>query len=523
MGTVRNILFIMADQLRWDYLSYAGHPTLPTPNIDALAARGVNFNRTYCQSPICGPSRMSFYTGRYMFTHGSTWNAVPLNVGEWTMGDYLRPLGLRTALVGKTHFVPDVEGMKRLGIDPKASDGALLDQCGFEAFERDDGLHPTPIVDPNLAYNTYLRSKGYDSENPWHDFANSAEGPDGEILSGWHMRYADLPARVAEEHSETPYMANRAMDFIRDAGEDPWCMHLSFIKPHWPYVAPAPYHNMFGIDDIKPVVRSQEERGNPHPVIAAFMDQDETREFQRDGVIAKVIPTYMGLVKQIDDNIGRLMTFMEEQGRLDDTMIVFTSDHGDFLGDHWLGEKQLFHDPSARIPMVIVDPDPAADGTRGTVDERLVEAIDLLPTFIEVSGGKQVPHRLEGRSLMPLIRGGMVDEWRDIAFSEADYAFLEAGKILNVGAMGGHGFMALTVHWKYIFYENYRPQLFDVVNDADELHDLGESADHADIRADLHERLFHWLRNRRTRIGIDDDTIVERAGMKPKGLTIGKW
>ena len=173
--------------------------------------------------------------------------------------------------------------------------------------------------------------------------------------------------------------------------------------------------------------------------------------------------------------------------------------------------------------MVIVDPDPAADGTRGTVDERLVEAIDLLPTFIEVCGGKQVPHRLEGRSLMPLIRGGMVDEWRDIAFSEADYAFLEAGKILNVGAMGGHGFMALTERWKYIFYENYRPQLFDVVNDADELHDLGESADHADIRADLHERLFHWLRNRRTRIGIDDDTIVERAGMKPKGLTIGKW
>ena len=524
MAAVRNILFIMADQLRWDYLSYAGHSTLPTPNIDALAARGVNFNRTYCQSPICGPSRMSFYTGRYIFSHGSTWNTVPLNVGELTMGDYLRPLGVRTALVGKTHFVPDSEGMKRLGIDPRSEDGALLSQCGFEPFERDDGLHPTPIVDPNLTYNAYLRSKGYDGENPWHDYANSAEGPNGEILSGWMMRYADLPARVAEEHSETPYMTNRAMDFIRDAGDDPWCLHLSYIKPHWPYVAPAPYHNMFGVDDIKPVVRADEERNNIHPVIAAFMEQSENREFQRDEVIEKVVPAYMGLIKQIDDNIGRLMSFLKEQGRLDDTMIVFTSDHGDFLGDHWLGEKQLFHDPSARIPLVIVDPDRAADATRGTVDDRLVEAIDLLPTFIDVNGGAQQPHRLEGRSLMPLIRGSNTSEWRDMAFSEADYAFLESGKILNVGGgMGGRAYMALGERWKYIHYENYRPQLFDMQGDPDELHDLGESDEHADIRADLHERLFHWLRHRRTRTSIDDGAVVKRSGAKPKGLKIGVW
>ena len=102
--TVRNILFIMADQLRADYLSCYDHPKLQTPAIDALAAQGVLFSRAFVQAPVCGPSRMSFYTGRYMSSHGSTWNGVPLRVGEMTIGDHLRPLGMRVALVGKTHM-----------------------------------------------------------------------------------------------------------------------------------------------------------------------------------------------------------------------------------------------------------------------------------------------------------------------------------------------------------------------------------------------------------------------------------
>jgi len=116
----KNILFIMCDQLRWDYLSCAGHPTLRTPNIDALAAKGVRFTRAYVQSPVCGASRMSFYAGRYVQSHGAVWNGIPLRVGEMTLGDHLRPLGVRTALVGKTHMCADVEGMQRLGIDPNS-------------------------------------------------------------------------------------------------------------------------------------------------------------------------------------------------------------------------------------------------------------------------------------------------------------------------------------------------------------------------------------------------------------------
>ena len=140
-GRIRNILFIMCDQLRWDYLSCYGHPRLRTPHIDSLAARGVRFTRAYVQSPVCGPARMSFYTGRYVQSHGASWNGFPLKVGEMTMGDYLRPLGLDAVLVGKTHMQADSEGMQRLGIDPDSVIGVRVAECGFDPYERDDGLH----------------------------------------------------------------------------------------------------------------------------------------------------------------------------------------------------------------------------------------------------------------------------------------------------------------------------------------------------------------------------------------------
>ena len=525
MGTVRNFLFIMCDQLRADYLSCNGHPTLDTPHIDALAARGVNFTRAYCQSPVCGPSRMSFYTGRYMFSHGATWNNVPLSVGAWTMGDYLRPLGQRTVLVGKTHMRADDEGMARLQIAPVSPLGVLVSQCGFEPYERDDGLHPDQSADPNLAYNRYLRARGYVSDNPWHDFANSVEGPNGEVLSGWYMRNAHLPARVAEADSETAYMTNRAMDFIREAGPGPWCLHLSYIKPHWPYIAPAPYRDMYGAQHVVPARRHASERHQPHPVLAAFMQHEESRSFQRDEVRQHVIPAYMALVKQIDDHLGRLWQFLEAQGRLQDTMIVLTSDHGDYLGDHWLGEKELFHEASARIPMIVYDPDTAAAATRGTTEARLVEAIDLLPTFLDALGGDLHPHRLEGRSLLPLIRPGDAPAvWRDAAFSELDYAFRPARQTLGLAPHEARAFMVRTADWKYVYYEHFRPQLFDLRADPDEFHDLGVSPAHAAVRAELHERLFTWLRTRRTRTTIADTTIAQHtATARRRGVLIGVW
>jgi arylsulfatase A-like enzyme len=309
MNRPRNVLFIMCDQLRWDYLGCYGHPRLRTPHIDALAARGLRFTRAYVQSPVCGPSRMSFYTGRYMRSHGSNWNQFPLRVGEPTLGDHLAELGVRNALVGKTHMRADADGMARLGIPADSGLGVHVAQCGFEPFERDDGLHPDGA--PRPAYDRYLADLGYTADNPWQDWANS--GGDSEtLLNGWLLSHADKPARIPEQHSETPYMTRRAMDFIAQAEDDgrPWCLHLSYIKPHWPYIVPAPYHAMYGADDLLPVLRSADERAAPHPVYQAFMDFRVARNFARDEVRARVLPAYMGLIKQIDDQIGVLMAFL---------------------------------------------------------------------------------------------------------------------------------------------------------------------------------------------------------------------
>ncbi|MDQ8730467.1 alkaline phosphatase family protein [Bradyrhizobium sp. LHD-71] len=527
---VKNILFIMCDQLRFDYLSCAGHPTLKTPHIDALAARGVRFTRAYVQSPVCGSSRMSFYTGRYVDSHGATWNGVPLKVGEMTIGDYLRPLGVDAVLVGKTHMKADTEGMERLGIDPQSIIGVRVAECGFDPYERDDGLHavgPDGRYDPQVPrYNRYLKEKGYSGENPWHDHANAAEGEHNSLASGWAMRHARRPARVAEEDSETPYMTSRAMDFMAEAGDRPWCLHLSFIKPHWPYIAPKPYNDMYAASDVIPVVRSENERRDPHPVYREFMDLRVSRNFSRDDVRREVVPVYMGLIRQIDDQLGRLFAFMRERGLMDNTLIIFTSDHGDYLGDHWLGEKDLFHEPSVKVPLIVVDPSPAADRTRGSACDALVEAIDLLPTFLDVLGRDPLEqsHRLEGRSLRPWLHGEAAPAWRDVAFSEYDYSLLPVGAKLGVAPRDARLYMAVDRRWKYVHAIGFRPMLYDLQDDPDEFRDLGADPAYRKECDRLAAALSEWgLRQSQRTTRSERQMLASRGKSMRRGILIGVW
>ncbi len=523
MGKLKNVLWIMADQLRWDYLSCYGHPHLETPHLDGLAARGVRFNKAYVQSPICGPSRMSFYTGRYVRSHGATWNGFPLRVGEPTLGDHLREIGAECVLVGKTHMIPDTEGMKRLGIDPESMIGVHTAECGFTPFERDDGMHPEGYYDINPNYDEYLRDQGLGGDNPWEEWANSTEDEDGALLSGWLMENSDKPARVPEEHSETPYMTTRGIEFMEQAGDKPWLCHLSYIKPHWPYIVPPPYHNMYGPDDVIAPVRSNAERMTDHPVYKAWQNHRVCQAFSRDEVRERVIPAYMGLIKQLDDQMGRLFAYLEESGRMDDTMIVMSSDHGDYLGDHWLGEKDLFHDASARVPLIIYDPREEADATRGTTSDALVEGIDLAPTFLELMGGEAKPHILEGRSLVPILEGRQT-EWRNYAISEYDYATRQSRTELDIDQADARLLMIFDGRWKYILAEGFRPLLFDLESDPDELVDLGDEPEHEGVRAELHEALFAWARQHHTRITRAPQQVDRMAaGGEPPGIQIGFW
>ena len=520
----RNILFIMCDQLRADYLSCYGHLKLHTPNIDSLAERGVRFDNAYCQAPLCGPSRASFYTGRYMSSHGVMANADKTRVDEMTIADYLRPSGYRSALVGRAGNRKDLDLMQSLGIDPGTELARFSQSGGFEPYDQHEGLHPREV---DSQYAEFLKSNGYRSENPWQDFVNSGEDKDRNIRPGWRMRNCVYPARVSEQHSETAYTTSRAIDFLeQQEGDRPWCLHLSYIKPHWPYIAPAPYHNMFTTEDIQPAIRDAGERDDPHPVYQAFMDQEYSESFIRDDVREKVIPVYMGLVKQIDDHIGRLFEYMKDRDMLDSTMIVLTSDHGDYLGDHWLGEKDLFHEPSVRIPLIIYNPNQTAADTRGSVCNALVEAIDLVPTFVEYAGGKICHERLEGRSLMPLLRSSQASaDWRKYAISEIDYSDRGPRTQLNVPVYDCRAVMIRDKRWKYIHYNLFPPQLFDLVNDPQELHDLGRDSEHQKVCAGMQRLLVDWRRRLKPRTGMPYDNL---DGMGPardeaQGIIIGRW
>ena len=531
MTPKRNVLFIMCDQLRFDYLSCAGHKRLETPNIDRLASRGVRFTNAYVQSTVCGPSRMSAYTGRYVRSHGSTHNGVPLRVGEPTLGDHLREVGVRSALIGKTHMTADEEGMERLGIDRDSIIGVRVAECGFEPFERDDGLHPSTSYDPDPAYDTYLREHGFDAENPWEHWANSGEGENGENFNGWLLIHADKAARIPDEHSETPYMTRRAMRFIDEAEAkgEAWCANLSYIKPHWPYIVPAPYHDMYGKTDIQPPIRSEAERASPNPIFEAFQQERYSRNFSRDEVREIVIPCYMGLIKQIDDQLGHLFDFMEKRGLFENTLIVFTADHGDYLGDHWLGEKYLFHDVSVKVPMIVYDPRTDADATRGTTSEALVEMIDLAPTFLDYFGGKAKSHILEGRSLLPLISGER-KSLRNHAISEYDYSGDAARLKLAMPVSDCKLYMITDGRFKLVHGEGVEPMLFDLRNDPDELRDLGrEFSSAADIER-LRKALMHWLALPNNRITVPDEWLTDiddKVGhfdpIVGSGVLIGYW
>jgi arylsulfatase A-like enzyme len=523
MSTVQNVLFIMADQLRADHLSCYGHPYLQTPSLDALAARGARFDRAFVNSGVCGPSRMSYYTGRYPSSHGATWNRVPLSVNEVTLGEYLAGQGRDLALAGKTHIIADKAGMERLSIDGASELGVLLSRGGFTELDRYDGHHEPG---DESGYPAFLRRHGYDSADPWTDYVIAGLGADGRVASGWNMRNVHLPARVAEAHSETAYMTDQALDFMKRRGSQPWVLHLSYVKPHWPYMAPSPYHRMYTADQCLPVQRNQEELADAHPVVAAYRQHEESLSFSTDECVRVVRPAYQGLIRQLDDHLGRLFDYMEGAGLMKNTLIVFTADHGDFLGDHWLGEKELFYDTVQRVPFIVMDPSAQADATRGKVLSDMVESVDVAPTVLRALGAPVPGHRLEGRELQALLHGGGdgAAAWRDCVFSELDYSFRQARVLCSKTPQNARAWSVRTDRWRYVYWLDEPEQLFDLQADPGEFQDLGRSSAHAGTRQALRQRLLEWMLRTKRRTTISDEAIEKSTNAhKRAGIFFGQW
>jgi arylsulfatase A-like enzyme len=475
MPSRMNILFVMTDQFRADCLSCAGHPVVRTPNLDALAGEGVRFSNAFVQSAVCGPSRMCYYTGRYPHATRSPWNEVPLPADERTMGHYFSDAGYRATLCGKTHYVADPFDL------PKGDPGRDVIQhrtlAGLEEWELNDGK--------GAGWQRYLAEKGYPAdivENPFKvQMPDDAEGVDPSAY----------PLYLKAEDHDTAFNTNRAIAFMEDAGDRPWFLHLSYFRPHLPIVAPDPYHRMYDPADSPEPNRDPSELENPHPLHVPYRIERRSLDYDKEAVWRQRRATYYGLITEIDDHLGRLFAWMKERDLWENTLILFTSDHGEYVGDHWMFEKELFYDEAYRVPFIVRDPRSQADGRRGAVEEAFVESVDVVPTFLEAAGIDPSP-AIQGRSLVPLLQGAKPDGWRGEVYADWDYRFYWTPKKLGIPPEKCRGWMVRDTEFNYWHFNGVPDVLFDLKKDPKELRNVAEDPAYSEVVQRYRVKLMDW-------------------------------
>ena len=292
-----NVLFIMSDQLRWDHLSCAGHPYLQTANIDALGGVACASRRP-CEQWRVRPEPDELL--HRPLPHQPRRHLEPraaLRRRDDRASTCAPPGRAGPVAGGQDHVQPDIEGLQRLAIEGADRAGHLLAQGGFREVERYDGHHE---MGPGDAYSRFLRARGYDSERPWSDYVISAIDERGQVVSGWQMRNVPHPpARVAEAHSETAYATSQAIDFMRRQGSQPLGVALSYVKPHWPHMAPLALSRALPVRAL-PAHHQVHRRTGPGPPRRGGLPQhEECLAFARDEVVRKVRPAYQGLIHQL--------------------------------------------------------------------------------------------------------------------------------------------------------------------------------------------------------------------------------
>ena len=259
-------------------------------------------------------------------------------------------------------------------------------------------------------------------------------------------------------------------------------------------------------------------------MVAAYRQHEESISFANDDCVRVVRPAYQGLIRQLDDHLGRLFDYMEGAGLMKNTLIVFTADHGDFLGDHWLGEKELFYDTVQRVPFIVMDPSGEADATRGQALDHMVESVDLVPTVLRALDAPRPAHRLEGRELQEVLHGLPDGQpWRDCVYSELDYSFRQARLLRGKTPRNARAWSLRTDRWRYVYWLDEPEQLYDLRADPEEFQDLGTSAAHAEVRGALRHRLLEWMLRGRTRTTMSDEAVERANAHKRAGVYFGQW
>lgn len=416
MPAPKNVLLIVVDQWRGLMLPKLGADYLKLPNIDRLCAEGVTFRNHFTQSVPCGPARASLLTGQYVMNHRAVQNTIPLSLRFTNLAHELRRGGYDPALVGYTTTTPD----------PRHT--APSDPRFFVLGDIMDGFHSVGAFENRDAYFGWVAGQGFELPKNRDDVWLPQGAAGDERGAG----ATDRPAMIPKELSDTAWFTERGLSYLRGRAGKPWFLHLGYYRPHPPFIAPAPYNAMYRPEDMPKVVRaaSPAEEAKQNALLAYYVNNINQSSFFQDGKakasamseaeVAQMRATYCGLMSEIDDHLGRVFDYLKETGQWDDTLIIFTCDHGEQLGDHHLLGKIGYFDESYRIPMVIRDPRAAANGARGSIVERFTETIDTMPTILEWLG-LPVPRQCDGYSLLPFCEGVTPADWRTEVHYEFDF------------------------------------------------------------------------------------------------------
>lgn len=484
-----NVLLITCDQWRGDCLSAAGHPVVQTPNADALAAEGVLFRRHYAGAAPCSPARACLYTGLYQMNNRVCRNGTPLDVRHSNIALHARSLGYDPTLFGYTDMSLDPRPLAPSDPRRRSYEGVLP---GFTVRQL--------LPEHQKQWLSWLKQRGVDVSAGSPAIHRPIDEED-------HVdSVTEAPPVYSKDETPTAFLAGEFVRWLGEQGQDaPWFAHLSFISPHPPFVVPEPYNRLYDPDAGPTFYRadSWRDEARSHPYLAYDLSQRKRASFRPGAAgnahdwseddFRSIRAIYYGMISEVDAQLGLIWQSLKASGAWDDTIIILTSDHAEMMGDHFMLGKGGYFDGSYHIPLIIRDPR-RRKAFGGTVD-RFTEAVDILPTLIDLLGGAPEPH-LDGCSLKPFLSGGVPASWRDAAHWEFDFRSIAGGDAethFGIGSRQCNLAVIRTTKFKYVhFGGGLPPLLFNIETDPGELKNLATSPAHLSTRLEFAERLLSW-------------------------------
>lgn len=468
-----NILIIHADEHRIECLGAYGNSEVKTPHVDQLAADGVRYDNSFCPFPVCTPSRYSLLSGQYVHDHRGWNNRSTLAPDIPTFPKVLRGAGYRTRAVGKMHFTPTY-------LDVGFDEMALAEQDGPGRWDDD--------------YHRYLMRHGLVDRNDLEDQLVR------EYRKFAPQEYWDtcgaLVSNLPEEHHSTTWIADRAVETLQSwTTDEAQLLMVGFIKPHHPFDPPAPWDQMYDPETLTLLKGwTQASLDRDLKFNRGYFPNDKLTE----SALRRVMAYYYAGISQIDHHVGRMIRLLKDKGLYDNTMIVYTADHGDYMGyHHMLLKGNYMYDPVVKVPLIVKWP---GNGKAGTVSDRMVNNIDLAPTVCR-AGGCRPPTQMYGRALQDDGDG------HELIFAEAN---------------GGRQVMARSRTRKLVLAPPNRENLFfDLEKDPGEINNLYDSPQYRDETKKMEAALTQWrCREKNPQPYVDHDAPrIDQPNVPPHDLS----